>query len=106
MGPLTTFYDGEIEAIAVTIQQLLVRSHSFTRAVILSVSKGALQVFLNNQKSSQTILECRSFLKALTQRISIHCCGILGNARADALAKRGALIDQRTHDSPSFISYN
>lgn len=108
IGPCATAFDGEIEAITVAIQQLSIRKHSFERAVILSDSKSALQALLNKQNNSQRILECKSLLKVLVHRISFQWipahCGILGNEKADALAKKGALIEQCINRPLSFHS--
>ncbi|KFM58471.1 hypothetical protein X975_07553, partial [Stegodyphus mimosarum] len=105
-GSLITAFDGEIEAIAVATQQLLIRSHSFVKAVILSDSKSALQALLNNQNSSQRILDCRPLLKAMAHRISFQWipahCGIMRNEKADTLAEKETFIMQRINRPLSF----
>ena len=70
----------------------------FEKLAILSDSKSALQALLNKQINPQSILECRSLLKALEHKISVQWtpihCGIVGNEKADDLAKKRALIEQ------------
>ena len=78
----------------------------FEKLAILSDSKSALQALLNKQINPQSILECRSLLKALEHKISVQWtpihCGIVGNEKADALAQKGALIEQRMNRLCSF----
>ena len=97
-GPCISAFDGEIEDIVLFVQQLLICARLSEKVVILSNSKSVLQTLLNKQINSQTILECRSFLKALEHRILIQWipahCGIVGNEKADDLAKKRALIEQ------------
>ncbi|XP_054711430.1 uncharacterized protein LOC129221019 [Uloborus diversus] len=71
MGPLTTAFDGEVEAITVAVQHPSIRAHSFERSVLTSGSKSVLQAFQKDLKSVQRILECWILLKELAKRISL-----------------------------------
>jgi ribonuclease HI len=109
VGPFTTAFDGEIEAIAVAVQQLALRRANFARAVIFSDSKSALQALSqNSQCQSQRILDCKSILKDLSHKISFQWvpahCAITGNEHADFLAKKGAMVTQRYKRASSFHS--
>ncbi|GFW19126.1 uncharacterized protein LOC103524116 [Trichonephila clavipes] len=51
-GPLTTHFDGEVEAIHIALQQLAVRLPPIERAVILSDSTSALQALSNYNENN------------------------------------------------------
>ncbi|GFT46979.1 RNase H domain-containing protein [Trichonephila clavipes] len=98
-GPLTTHFDGEVEAIHIALQQLAVRLPPIERAVILSDSTSALQALSNyNENNCLRVQNCRELLgkikgKIVFQWVPSHC-GIWGNERADFLAKKGTGIFQ------------
>ncbi|GFW01034.1 uncharacterized protein LOC103524116 [Trichonephila clavipes] len=98
-GPLTTHFDGEVEAIHITLQQLAVRLPPIERAVILSDSTSALQALSNyNENNCLRVQNCRELLgkikgKIVFQWVPSHC-GLWGNERADFLAKKGTGILQ------------
>ncbi|GFW51810.1 uncharacterized protein LOC103524116 [Trichonephila clavipes] len=98
-GPLTTHFDGEVEAIHIALQQLAVRLPPIERAVILSDSTSALQALSNyNENNCLRVQNCREFLgkikgKIVFQWVPSHC-GLWGNERADFLAKKGTGILQ------------
>ncbi|GFW76761.1 uncharacterized protein LOC103524116 [Trichonephila clavipes] len=91
-GPLTTHFDGEVEAIHIALQQLAVRLPPLERAVILSDSTSALQALSNyNENNCLRVQNCRELLgkikgKIVFQWVPSHC-GLWGNERADFLAK-------------------
>ncbi|GFX29288.1 uncharacterized protein LOC103524116 [Trichonephila clavipes] len=98
-GPLTTHFDGEVEAIHIALQQLVVRLPPIERAVILSDSTSALQALSNyNENNCLRVQNCRELLakikgKIVFQWVPSHC-GLWGNERADFLAKKGTGILQ------------
>ncbi|GFS59229.1 uncharacterized protein LOC103524116 [Trichonephila clavipes] len=98
-GPLTTHFDGEVEAIHIALQQLAVRLPPIERAVILSDSTSALQALSNyNENNCLRVQNCRELLgkikgKIVFQWVPSHC-GLWGNERADFWAKRGTGILQ------------
>ncbi|GFV94331.1 uncharacterized protein TNCV_2267851 [Trichonephila clavipes] len=62
-GPLTTHFDGEVEAIHIALQQLAVRLSPIERAVILSDSTSALQALSNyNENNCLRVQNCRELL--------------------------------------------
>ncbi|GFX53940.1 uncharacterized protein LOC103524116 [Trichonephila clavipes] len=58
-GPLTTHFDGEVEAIHIALQQLAVRLPPIERAVILSDSTSALQALSNYNENNCLRNFCR-----------------------------------------------
>uniref|UniRef100_A0A8D9AVJ4 RNase H type-1 domain-containing protein n=1 Tax=Cacopsylla melanoneura TaxID=428564 RepID=A0A8D9AVJ4_9HEMI len=96
LGKYTTNFDGEVEAIKLATQQLLYRTHCFNQAVILSDSKAAIQAIIStSENTSDKIREVRAILKQprqLGKAIAIQWvpahCGLEGNEKADALAKK------------------
>ncbi|GFW60726.1 uncharacterized protein LOC103524116 [Trichonephila clavipes] len=92
-GPLTTHFDGEVEAIHIALQQLAVRLPPIERAVILSDSTSALQALSNyNENNCLRVQSCRELLgkikgKIVFQWVPSHC-GLWGNERTDFLAKK------------------
>ncbi|GFT88951.1 uncharacterized protein LOC103521360 [Trichonephila clavipes] len=82
-GPLTTHFDGEVEAIHIALQQLAVRLPPIERAVILSDSTSALQALSNyNENNCLRVQNCRELLgkikgKIVFQWVPSHC-GLLG----------------------------
>ncbi|GFY19891.1 uncharacterized protein LOC103524116 [Trichonephila clavipes] len=98
-GPLTTHFDGEVEAIHIALQQLAVRLPPIERAVILSDSTSAFQALSNyNENNCLRVQNCRELLgivkgKIVFQWVPSHC-GLWGNERADFLAKKGTDILQ------------
>ncbi|GFS50312.1 uncharacterized protein LOC103524116 [Trichonephila clavipes] len=93
-GPLTTHFDGEVEAIHIALQQLAVRLPPIERAVILSDSTSALQALSNyNENNCLRVQNCRELPgkikgKIVFQWVPSHS-GLWGNERADFLAKKG-----------------
>ncbi|GFW09226.1 uncharacterized protein TNCV_2101801 [Trichonephila clavipes] len=70
LGIFTTAFDAEIEAIAIAVEQLLLRSSEFNRAVIFSHSRSALQALSQNHLcNSGRILKYRLFLKRISGEI-------------------------------------
>ncbi|GFV65579.1 uncharacterized protein LOC103524116 [Trichonephila clavipes] len=98
-GPLTTHFDGEVEAIHIALQQLAVHLPLIERAVILSDSTSALQALSNyNENNCLRVQNCRELLgkikgKIVFQWVPSHC-DLWGNERADFLAKKGTGILQ------------
>ncbi|GFX96226.1 uncharacterized protein LOC103524116 [Trichonephila clavipes] len=99
-GPLTTHFDGEVEAIHIALQQLAVHLPApIERAVILSDTTSALQALSNyNENNCLRVQNCRELLgkikgKSVFQWVPSHC-GLWGNERADFLAKKGTGILQ------------
>ncbi|GFV11996.1 uncharacterized protein LOC103524116 [Trichonephila clavipes] len=93
-GPLTTPFDGEVEAIHISLQQLAVRLPPFERAVILSDSISAFQALSNyNENNCLRVQNCRELLGKIQGKIVFQWvpsqCGLWGNERADFLAKKG-----------------
>ncbi|GFX07865.1 uncharacterized protein LOC103524116 [Trichonephila clavipes] len=69
-GPLTTHFDGEVEAIHIALQQLAVRLPPIERAVILSDSTSALQAFSNyNENNCLRVQNCRELLGKIKGKI-------------------------------------
>ncbi|GFW14916.1 uncharacterized protein LOC103521360 [Trichonephila clavipes] len=98
-GPLTTHFDGEVEAIHIALQQLAVRLPPIERAVILSDSTSALQALSNyNENNCLRVQNCRELLGKIKGNIVFQWvpsnCGLWGNERADFLAKKGTGILQ------------
>ncbi|GFU40276.1 uncharacterized protein LOC103524116 [Trichonephila clavipes] len=94
------YFDGEVEAIHIALQQLAVRLPPIERAVILSDSTSALQALSNyNENNCLRVQNCRELLGKIKKRKdrpsmgTIHC-GLWGNERADVLAKKGTGILQ------------
>lgn len=109
LGPHTTNYDGEIEAIKFAIQQLLFRTHKFNKVVILSDSKAAIQAIVSmDETPTREIQEIRKMLqqlKSLKKQVNLQWipahCGIHGNETADILAKKGTeIISTQTRNLP------
>ncbi|GFW79552.1 uncharacterized protein LOC103524116 [Trichonephila clavipes] len=69
-GPLTTHFDGEVEAIHIALQQLAVRLPPIERAVILSDSTSALQALSNyNENNCLRVQNCRELLGKIKGKI-------------------------------------
>jgi ribonuclease HI len=98
-GLFTTHFDGELDAIRIALQQLVVRLSSHQKAVIFSDSISALQALSSNQEIACSRIKCcRKFLKSIQgvvafQWVPSHC-GLWGNEMADMLAKKGTGILQ------------
>ena len=99
-------FAGEIEAISLTLQQLLYRLQAFEKVFILVDSKAALQaVSSNRQPKSKTISDVKRSLKhlqalkkiVLFQWVPSHV-GLEGNEIADKLAKKGTTL--HTKETP------
>ena len=97
-------FDGEITAIAIALQQLLLRTTAFKKAVLLVDSKSAIQTIASNkQATTQIVQETRRTIKLnkqdntiVFQWIPSHV-GIHRNETADLLAKKGTtLLSKRT----------
>ncbi|GFU86223.1 uncharacterized protein TNCV_368791 [Trichonephila clavipes] len=92
-GPLTTHFDGEVEAIHIALQKLAVRLPPIEKAVILSDSTSALQALSNyNENNCLRVQNCRELLgkikgKIVFQWVPSHC-GLWGNERADFFGKK------------------
>uniref|UniRef100_A0A8D9AWA7 ribonuclease H n=1 Tax=Cacopsylla melanoneura TaxID=428564 RepID=A0A8D9AWA7_9HEMI len=100
LGPLTTNFDGETEAIKIAVQQLLFRTDKFTKAVILTDCKAAIQAIISSEETptnqTKEIRDIIKQLKCLKKQITLQWipahCGIHGNETADLLAKKGTEI--------------
>ena len=95
LGPNSTHFDGELEAINSALKQLFYHINLFNKAVIFSDSKSALQAIYTSVCTTKRTAEIYQSIKHLQslhklivlQWIPSHC-GILGNEKADALAKK------------------
>ena len=100
-GKNTTNFDGEIDAIYTSLQNLFIWLQNCQNIVILSDSKAAVQASINCPKMEK-IKEIQSMLKQIQsfsktiilQWIPAHC-GIQGNEKANILAKKGSKIMQK-----------
>lgn len=110
LGFGTTNFDGEVEAIYTSLQNLLYRITKFQQAVILSDSRAAILAIASTlTPKSQQILECWKCLyhlsklkkKIVFQWIPAHC-GLAGNDSADYLAKKGCSIIQKPNTQLSY----
>ena len=104
LGPNTTHFDGEIEAIRISLEYLVEICNQLQRVVILSDCASAIQAITRyGTPESMAIESCRYSLSLLRTRgvetvlqwIPSHC-GIFGNEKADELAKKGTYILQST----------
>ncbi|GFW54403.1 uncharacterized protein LOC103524116 [Trichonephila clavipes] len=69
-GPLTTHFDGEVEAIHIALQQLLFIFPPIERAVILSDSTSALQALSNyNENNCLRVQNCKELLGKIKGKI-------------------------------------
>ncbi|GFV26849.1 uncharacterized protein TNCV_3455201 [Trichonephila clavipes] len=69
-GPLTTHFEGEVEAIHIALQQIAVRLPPIERAVILSDSTSALQALSNyNENNCLRVQNCRELLGKIKGKI-------------------------------------
>ncbi|GFU95731.1 uncharacterized protein LOC103524116 [Trichonephila clavipes] len=69
-GPLTTHFDGEVEAIHIALQQLAVRLPPIKRAVILLDSTSAFQALSNyNENNCLRVQNCRELLGKIKGKI-------------------------------------
>ncbi|GFV40633.1 uncharacterized protein LOC103524116 [Trichonephila clavipes] len=96
-GPLTTHFDGEVEAIHIALQQLADRLPPIERAVILSDSTSALQALSNYYENNcLRVQNCRELLGKIKEKIVFQWVpshwGLWRNERADFLAKKGTGI--------------
>jgi len=105
VGSNGTSFDGEITAIAMALQQLLLRPTAFKKAVLLVDSKSANQtVASNKQATTQTVKDARRTTKLLNRQgktvafqwVLSHI-GIHGNETADLLAKKGNHTSKQTN---------
>ncbi|GFW05100.1 uncharacterized protein LOC103524116 [Trichonephila clavipes] len=72
-GPLTTHFDGEVEAIHIALQQLAVRLPPIERAVILSDSTSALQALsIYNENNCLRVQNCRELLGKIKGKINFR----------------------------------
>ena len=102
VGNNRTSFDGEVTAIAIALQQLLLRPTTFKRAVLLVDSKSAIQTIASNKKATtQTVKEARRTIKLLNRQgktvafqwVPSHI-GIHGNETSDLLAKKKELLSK------------
>jgi len=104
VGSNRTSFDGEITAIAMALQQLLLRPMTFKKAVLLVDYKSAIQtVASNKQVTTQTVKEARRTIKlnrqcktVAFQWVPLHV-GIHGNETADLLAKKRNHTSKQTN---------
>ncbi|GFU31211.1 probable RNA-directed DNA polymerase from transposon BS [Trichonephila clavipes] len=100
-GPLTTHFDGEVEAIHIALQQLAVRLPPIERAVILSDSTSALQALSNyNENNCLRVQNCGELLgkikgKIVFQWVPSHC------ASRVARDKPWGTLCKKSHGIPS-----
>jgi len=89
VGINRTSFDGEITAIAMALQQLLLRPTPFKKAVFLMDSKSAIQTVASNKQAiTQTVKEARRTIKLLNRQGVPSRMGIHRNKTADLLAKK------------------
>jgi len=107
VGNNRTSFDGEITAIAIALQQLLLRPTAFKKAVLLVDSKSAIQTTASNkQATTQIVQETRRTIKLLNKQdktivlqwIPSHI-GIHGNETADLLAKKRNHTAKQTYNT-------
>ena len=103
VGENKTSFDGEIKAIHMALQQLLLRPLAFKKAVFLVDSKSAIQsIASNRQPIDSTVKETKDAINLLSKQgktiilqwIPSHV-GISGNETADLLAKKGTTLQGR-----------
>ncbi|GFU67745.1 uncharacterized protein LOC103524116 [Trichonephila clavipes] len=93
-SPLTTHFDGEVEAIHIALQQIAVRLPPNERAVILSDSTSALQALSNYDENNRLrVQNCRELLGKIKGKIVFQCvpshCGLWGNERGRLFWQKG-----------------
>nr|XP_042908786.1 uncharacterized protein LOC122271472 [Parasteatoda tepidariorum] len=112
LGPLRTNFDGKLEAIRISTEQIRVRSVQIDNIVIFSGSLSAIQaIAAHNVAESNIIDSCRRNINLLAsegrtvvlQWIPSHV-GINGNEWADTLARKGTEILQAGNAKVSFSS--
>ncbi|XP_015911532.2 uncharacterized protein [Parasteatoda tepidariorum] len=113
LGTAKTAFDGEVEAIKVALTHLNARPSLFYQAVIFSDSQAEILAISNYSQapSSLSIVKCRSLMTEIGEKrktialqwIPSHC-GISGNEKADALAKKGCFINQAPNNLVHFIN--
>ncbi|XP_015907968.1 uncharacterized protein [Parasteatoda tepidariorum] len=112
IGIYRSAFDGEIAAIYQALSQLRPLLDSFSKVVILSDSKAALEAILAPSRSrTLTIDNCSNLLKwfasnnkiVVLQWITAHC-GNQRNEAADLLAKKGASVLQRSNSRLPFYN--
>ncbi|XP_035205178.1 uncharacterized protein LOC118180158 [Stegodyphus dumicola] len=106
VGAYSIYFDGELKAIHVALQQLSLRQSSFRRAVVLSDSTSAIQAISFYQECKNICIQQRQeVLKELSHKISFQWvpshCGIYRKEMADMLAKTGATVLQKPKTSTS-----
>jgi ribonuclease HI len=109
VGTNNSAFDEEVKAIEVALNNLSFRLKMFTKAAIVADSKAAIQAITSNQTpEDETITECRKLLKHLQKQkkstafqwIPSHT-GIVSNAIADELAKKGTGVQTSLHSRPN-----
>ena len=111
LGPNSTHFDGELEAISLALKQLIYHHNAFKNAAILINSKSAIQAITGSNPASRRVSEIQESIKHLhnlqnkivLQWISSHC-DIQGNEQADFLSKKGTKIQQTSRNKIPFQS--
>ncbi|XP_069671597.1 uncharacterized protein [Periplaneta americana] len=112
IGKYTTNFDGEVEAIYTSLQNVFVWLNQCKNIVILSDSKAAIQSIsptispkMEKVKEIHCMVKQIQMLnkKVVFQWIPAHC-GLNGNKKADMLAKKGTYINLKTNFKFSYES--
>lgn len=105
LGPLVSTFQAEIFAILTCARLALGKAYRGKHIYICSDSKAALKSLQQMVARSRLVCECREILKELAQANFVKLlwvpghCGILGNEKADRLARQGAQPDSIPHDT-------
>ncbi|XP_015908818.1 uncharacterized protein [Parasteatoda tepidariorum] len=108
-----TDFDGEVEAKKVALTHLNARPPIFDQVAIFSDSQAAILAIANYSKAPSSLftVKCRSLMTEIGEKyktialqwIPSHC-GIPGNEKVDALAKKSCFVNQAPNNLVSYKS--